>query len=113
MVICPCLTSERIGLILRKNALGKNAEIELGIKPNIQKSGLGTKMINSFYNEMFNQGYASVTSSVFDFNEPSLKLHEKVASFNGTRIESYYINGKLWDMHYFTNVNPNIEYKTK
>ena len=99
--------------ILRKNALGKNAEIELGIKPNIQKSGLGTKMINSFYNEMFNQGYASVTSSAFDFNEPSLKLHEKVASFNGTRIESYYINGKLWDMHYFTNVNPNIEHKTK
>jgi len=99
--------------ILRTNASGKNAEIELGIKPGGQKSGLGTKLINTFYDEMFNQGYASVTSSVFDFNVPSLKLHEKVASFNGTRIESYYINGKLWDMHYFTKVNPNAEHKVR
>lgn len=95
--------------ILRTNASGKNAEIELGITPGSQKTGLGTKLINNFYEEMFDQGYASVTSSVFDFNVPSLKLHEKVANFNGTRIDSYYINGKLWDMHYFTKVNPDTE----
>lgn len=92
--------------ILRTNADNKNAEIEIGIKPDIQNKGLGTMLLNGFYNELFSIGYASVTSAIFDFNKPSLKLHEKVAEFNGSRIESYYINGKLWDMNFYTKVNP-------
>jgi len=89
----------------------KNAEIEVAIKPNLQNSGLGTKITNAFYNELFKVGYSSITSAIFDFNIPSLKMHEKVASFNGVRVGSYYINGKLWDMKFFTKVNPIIEKK--
>lgn len=98
--------------ILRKNANGKNVEIEIAIDPTLQHKGLGTEVINSFYDELFSTGVASVTSSVFSFNNPSMKLHEKVASLNGTRIESYYINGKLWDMNVYSKVNEEIS-KTK
>ena len=94
--------------ILRENANGKNAELEIGIKPEIQHKGLGTTVINKFYDELFSVGYASVTSSVFEFNKPSLKLHEKVAQLNGIRLDSYYINGKLWDMSYYTKTNDTI-----
>lgn len=95
--------------ILRENANGKNAEIEIGIKPEIQNIGLGKDLINSFYDELFRRGYASITSAIFEFNKPSLKLHEKVANFNGTRIDSYYINGRLWDMNFYSKVNPELE----
>lgn len=98
--------------ILRKNANGKNVEIEIAIDPTLQHKGLGTEVINSFYDELFSTGVASVTSSVFSFNNPSMKLHEKVANLNGTRIESYYINGKLWDMNVYSKVNEEIS-KTK
>ena len=91
--------------ILRENVNGKNAEIEIGIKPEIQHKGLGTTVINKFYDELFSVGYASVTGSVFEFNKPSLKLHEKVAELNGIRLDSYYINGRLWDMSYYTKTN--------
>ncbi len=95
--------------ILRENANHKNAEIEIGIKPEIQHMGLGKELLNSFYNELFRRGYASVTSAIFEFNKPSLKLHEKVAEFNGTRIDSYFINGRLWDMNFYSKVNPELE----
>ncbi len=91
--------------ILRSNADGKNMEVEIGIDPRLQHKGLGTKVINRFYDELFSIGVASVTSAVFDFNAPSIKLHEKVAELNGIRLESYYINGKLWDMNYYTKTN--------
>jgi len=91
--------------ILRTNASGKNAEIEIGIDPMAQKRGLGTLVLNSFYDELFSVGFASVTSSVFEFNEPSKRLHQKVAQLNGVRLDSYYINGKLWDMNIYTKVN--------
>ena len=71
--------------------------------------GLGKELLNSFYNELFRRGYASVTSAIFEFNKPSLKLHEKVAEFNGTRIDSYFINGRLWDMNFYSKVNPELE----
>lgn len=95
--------------ILRTNANNKNAEVEIGISPLIQHKGLGTAVINRFYDELFSIGFASVTSSVFSFNTPSLKLHEKVANLNGTRLESYYINGKLWDMSFYSKTNSIIE----
>ena len=91
--------------ILRSNANGKNVEVEIGIDPRIQHKGLGTVVINRFYDELFSTGVASVTSSVFEFNNPSIRLHEKVAELNGIRIESYYINGKLWDMNIYSKTN--------
>ena len=95
--------------ILRNNANNRNAEIEIGIDPKLQHNGLGTQVINKFYDQLFSVGYASVTSAVFEFNNPSIKLHEKVAELNGIRLESYYINGKLWDMQFYTKVNENID----
>ena len=95
--------------ILRNNANSKNAEVEIGIAPKLQHRGLGTTVINRFYDELFSIGYASITSSVFEFNNQSIKMHEKVAELNGIRLESYYINGKLWNMNYYSKVNENID----
>ena len=95
--------------ILRTNADGKNVEIEIGIDPKLQHRGLGTTVINKFYDELFSTGVASVTSSIFEFNNPSLKLHQKVASLNGIRTDAYYINGVLWDMYMYSKVNNNIK----
>ncbi len=94
--------------ILRSNANGKNVEVEIGIDPALQHNGLGTTVINKFYDELFSTGVASVTSAVFEFNNPSIKLHEKVAELNGIRLESYYVNGKLWDMNFYSKVNSAI-----
>lgn len=91
--------------ILRSNANGKNAEIEIGIDPKLQHKGLGTIVINRFYDELFSVGYASVTSAIFEFNNPSLKLHEKVAELNGIRLDAYYINGKLWNMSFYSKTS--------
>ena len=95
--------------ILRSNANGKNVEVEIGIDPKLQHNGLGTTVINNFYDELFSTGVASVTSAVFEFNNPSKKLHEKVAQLNGVRLESYYVNGRLWDMNFYSKVNNDLE----
>lgn len=97
--------------ILRNNALNKNAEIEIGISPSLQQKGLGTQVINKFYDELFKVGYASITSAVFEFNNPSIHLHEKVAELNGIRLESYYINGKMWNMNFYSKINEDIRNK--
>ena len=99
--------------ILRGNANKSNAEIEIGIKPGLQKLGLGKRVLNTFYEQLFSIGYASVTSAVFSFNEPSLRLHEKVAKLDGVRIESYYINDRLWDMSFYSKVNDLSENRHK
>ena len=99
--------------ILRGNANKSNAEIEIGIKPGLQKLGLGKRVLNTFYEQLFSIGYASVTSAVFSFNEPSLRLHEKVAKLDGVRIESYYINDSLWDMSFYSKVNDLSENRHK
>ena len=96
---------------LRTNANGKNVEVEIGIDPTLQHRGLGTSVMNAFYDELFSTGVASVTSSVFSFNRPSNRLHEKVAMLNGIRLESYYVNGTLWDMNIYSRVNSEIEGK--
>lgn len=95
--------------ILRSNANGKNVELEIGIDPKLQHKGLGSTVINQFYDELFSTGVASVTSAIFEFNNPSIKLHEKVAELNGIRLESYYINGKLWNMNLYSKTNNMIE----
>ena len=98
--------------IFRSNANGKNIEIEVGINPSIQRKGLGTIVVNRFYDELFSIGVATVTSAVFEFNNPSIKLHEKVAQLNGIRLESYYVNGQLWNMNFYSKVNNTIEENT-
>lgn len=98
-----------IASILRRN--GKNAEIEVALKPALQHQGLGKIITEEFYKQLFNHGYMSATSAVFDFNNPSNRLITKLANYNGTRIESYYINGKLWNMHFYTKVNDDIKTK--
>ena len=95
--------------VLKSIANGKNVEVEIGIEPKLQHKGLGTVVINRFYDELFSIGVASVISSVFEFNKPSIKMHEKVAELNGIRLESYYVNGKLWNMNLYTKVNNIIE----
>ncbi len=94
--------------VLRTNADGKNVEIEIGIAPTLQHQGLGTNVIKAFYDTLFSTGVASVTSSVFDFNMPSKRLHEQVAELNGIRVQSYYINGKFWNMNIYSKVNDDI-----
>ena len=94
-----------IASILRRN--GKNAEIEVGLKPTLQHQGLGKIITEEFYKQLFKHGYMSATSAVFDFNNPSNRLITKLANYNGTRIESYYINGKLWNMNFYTKTNEN------
>lgn len=92
--------------ILRANCF--NAEIEMGIIPNLQRKGIGTEMINKFYEELFSVGFLSVTSIVFEFNVASIKLHDKVSKCYGKRTKAYYINGKLWDMYYYTKINDKL-----
>ena len=94
---------------LRENADGKNVEIEIGISPNLHHNGLGTLVATKFYDELFSIGVASVSSTVFEFNIPSIKLHEKLAKLNGIRLESYYINGRLWNMNYYSKTNSKIK----
>ena len=94
--------------ILRSNANGRNVEIEIGIDPALQHNGLGTSVINKFYDELFSIGVASVTSSVFEFNKPSIRLHERVAELNGIRLDSYFVNGQFWDMNIYSKVNGRI-----
>lgn len=89
--------------ILRENAL--NAEIEMALRPEYQSKGIGSSMRKKFYEELFRNGYMSVSSAVFDFNNKSNGLNEKFAKFSGKRIGAYYINGKLWDMNLYTREN--------
>ena len=97
--------------IIRTN--GKNAEIEVALAKERQHQGLGKIVTEELYKQLFKHGYQSATSAVFDFNNPSNKLINKIANYNGTRIESYYINGKLWDMHYYTRINGEIKSNKK
>jgi len=59
----------------------------------------------------FSVGYTSITSHVFEFNKPSLKLHENVAKLNEIRLESYYINGKLLNMNIYSKTNSLVKVK--
>ena len=98
---------------LRTNASNKNAEIEAAIISELQRNGLGKQMLNSYYKQLFSIGYASVTSSIFDFNTGSLIAHEHLGCIrNGERIESYFVNGKPWNMIIYTKVNDKLEQKT-
>ena len=94
--------------ILRDNSL--NAEIEMALDSKYQSKHIGSSMRKKFYEELFRNGYMSVTSAVFDFNNKSNGLNEKFAKFSGKRIGAYYINGKLWDMNYYTREKEDTGY---
>lgn len=99
---------------LRDDKENGNMEIEIALLPSLQGKGIGSKMISVFYDEMFKLGYTSITSGVTStLNNKSVGMHSKVASFNGIRIEAYYINGKYLDMPYFTKINPKFDDKGK
>lgn len=102
-----------VGYVNILRSEGRHVEIEIGVSPKVQAKGIGRKSLEAFYKELFRVGYASITSCVFNFNTPSIKLHDKVAEFNGIRIESYYANNKLWNMNYYTAVNPTLGDNTK
>lgn len=92
--------------ILRNNAHNKNAEIELAIIPEAQGQGLGSMILKTFCEQLFSIGYASVTSSIFEFNIGSETIHKNNGfDLSGTRIESYYVNNRPWNMNIYTKVN--------
>ena len=89
------------GFCNRLSTEGRNARIDIAISPKYQNKGIGTKLLSCYYDELFRAGYLSVTSYVFDFNEASKKLHDKLATHVGTRKNSYYSYGRLWDMNIY------------
>lgn len=95
--------------ILRGDSAKKRCEIEIGIIPEKQGEGIGTMALNAFYDQLFSIGYASVTSKVFDFNHKSNKLFTSNSEYNGRRIQSYYVNGNIYDMNVYTKLNPLVE----
>ena len=90
-----------VGYCNRLGTDGRNARIDIAISPKYQNMGIGTKLLSCYYDELFRAGYLSVTSYVFDFNEASKKLHDKLATHVGTRKNSYYSYGRLWDMNIY------------
>ena len=61
--------------ILRENAL--NAEIEMALKNEYQSKGIGTSMTKKFCEELFKNGYMSVSVAVFDFNTKSKGISQR------------------------------------
>jgi len=99
--------------VLRENAGGLNIEMELGIAPELQGKGLGTKVIDAFCNELFSKGAASVTSSIFAFNEASVRAHKNAGMVKrGVRTDSYYYDGRLCSMIVMAKENPMMKRKT-
>ena len=95
--------------ILRGDSAKKHCEIEIGVVPEKQGEGIGTMALNAFYDQLFSIGYASVTSKVFNFNDRSNNLFTSNSEYNGRRIQSYYVNGNIYDMNVYTKLNPLVE----
>lgn len=102
--------NELIGFInvLRNNAKNKNADIEYAVVPKFQSMGFGKKIIEKFKSELYKVGYASISAQIFDFHKKSINLFEKSSEASGIRIESIYINGNLYDMHYMTAISDKV-----
>lgn len=97
--------------IIKKEVNNRNIEIVVGIDPLSQHNGLGTIVLDSIYKELFSVGYASVTTTSLSCNTTFLHLNRKLAEFCGIRLESYYLNGHLCNMHYYTKVNDIVSLK--
>lgn len=94
-----------IGYVDRLHVDKKNfcTDIEINIfNKSTRNKGYGHKAYELYVNVLRNSGYISIGSVVFDFNKPSLNMHEKLG-FNpyAIRNESYFAFGKLNDMHYY------------
>ncbi len=100
---------------LRDDEENGNMEVESAIIPALQGKGIGTKMASAFNDEMFKLGYTGITGAVTStYNSKSVKINTNVSAvFNGIRIEAYYINGKYFDMPYFTKINPKYDDTSK
>ena len=93
--------NEYCGYINVMNERGRNAVLELAIKPSLQNKGLGTKLLDKTIEVLLDNGYYAVSSYVFDFNIASNKIHKKLTRYRGKRSKSYYINGVFWDMNLY------------
>ena len=94
-------SNEYCGYINVMNERGRNAVLELAIKPSLQNKGLGTKLLDKTIEVLLDNGYYAVSSYVFDFNIASNKIHKKLTRYRGKRSKSYYINGVFWDMNLY------------
>lgn len=94
---------------MKKAPESRTAEIAIGIVPKYQGIGLGKDALENYYDQLFSQGYVSISSIVYDFNEKSKRLHDKLAQFNGVRIESNMAFGRLYDSNYYTAINPKVK----
>ena len=93
--------NEYCGFINIMNERGRNAVLELAIKPSLQNKGIGTKLLEKAIEVLLSNGYYAVSSYVFAFNVASNKIHKKLEKYHGKRSKSYYINGVFWDMNLY------------
>lgn len=103
--------------LFRKNERSRSADMEVLIGDrNEQNKGYGREAMTLFLEEEYQNGiYNSLISNIFDFNEPSLNLHQSLGYKKiGNRYEAYYAYGKLNDMQvYEMNRDVHREYVKK
>lgn len=87
--------------LFRKNERNRSADLEVVIgDKSEQRKGYGKEAMSLFLTEEYQNGiYNSLISNIFDFNKPSLRLHQSLGYQKiGDRYEAYYANGSLRDM---------------
>ncbi len=77
-------------------------EIMIGDKDE-QHKGYGEEALHLFLDEQQKNGpYVNIESTIFEFNDRSKKMHEKIGcNYVGTRKEGYFAYGKLNDMYMY------------
>lgn len=94
--------------ILHTHANHLHAEIEVGLDFLCQYNGLDTLVLNKIYEELFSTSYASVTTSAYSFHTSALLLNHCLSNLVGVQLESYYMDGQLWNKHYYNKVHERI-----
>lgn len=100
--------------LFNKNKTDRSASLEVVIGDiKEQRKGYGKEAMSLFLEEEYQNGiYNSLISNIFEFNEPSLKLHKALGYEKiGERYEAYYAYGKLNNMQTY-EMNREI-YKSK
>lgn len=79
----------------------RKAEISIMIKKEFQKKGFGTKVMRGIINYAFTKmNLHRLEAEVLEFNEPSIKLMEKLGfKREGSLREAKYNDGKYWDIY--------------
>lgn len=109
-------TSKPIGYVDRLHIDNKNfrTDVEINIfSSSSRNKGYGSDAYKLYVRTLRSMGYVSIGSVVFDFNKPSINMHERIG-FNeyALRDESYFAFGKLNDMHYYeASFEEELEYK--